>query len=156
MPVYECPGCHRHHTQVIELPDQFLPCGQCNEWCQCGNCDWEGPAADLDAANNLMERLEPNPWTLLPAGDCPECGCLAYGMQDAAEYQERQNKLCLYDDLLNALRTLLRAIMDEHGGGDLLPVNEAFDPVHYKLVQSASAVIAECEAAASKETSHVQ
>lgn len=46
----------------------------------CANCEWEGPDEQLgcDLANipDLAERIDPG--GEVPAGECPECGCLAY------------------------------------------------------------------------------
>lgn len=46
----------------------------------CDNCDWSGVESDLDATlesvPHLCERLDPG--SEVPAGECPECGALAY------------------------------------------------------------------------------
>lgn len=44
--------------------------------CRCDNCDWRGPAADLDVIEDAQERLDPG--CEVPAGECPDCGALAY------------------------------------------------------------------------------
>lgn len=44
--------------------------------CRCDNCDWRGPASDLDVIEDAQERLDPG--CEVPAGECPECGMLAY------------------------------------------------------------------------------
>lgn len=45
--------------------------------CRCDNCNWVGAAgeAELEICN-VEERLEPG--GVVPAGECPECGGLAY------------------------------------------------------------------------------
>jgi hypothetical protein len=49
-------------------------------------------------------------------------------------------------ELLEALKSLVGAIMTENGDGAyLLPVNEVFDPQHYAIIQAANAAIAKAE-----------
>lgn len=56
--------------------------------CECGNCDWIGPAGDLEMINDIQERLTPG--SIVPAGQCPECGALAYLTNEAApDYTEQ-------------------------------------------------------------------
>ena len=50
--------------------------------CECGNCDWKGAAAALDAIEDAQERLSPG--ETVPAGECPECGALAYLAKEEA------------------------------------------------------------------------
>jgi hypothetical protein len=42
----------------------------------CDNCDWQGVAQELDDIADAQERLTPG--DEVPAGQCPECGALAY------------------------------------------------------------------------------
>lgn len=51
--------------------------------CSCGDCAWTGPASDLDMISDIQERLTPN--DPVPAGQCPECGDLAYLDEDDAQ-----------------------------------------------------------------------
>lgn len=44
--------------------------------CRCDNCDWTGPASELDDIADVQERLDPG--GTVPAGQCPACGALAY------------------------------------------------------------------------------
>jgi hypothetical protein len=43
---------------------------------KCDNCDWTGVACDLESISDYQERVTPGETT--PAGECPDCGCLAY------------------------------------------------------------------------------
>ncbi len=43
---------------------------------KCGNCDKTWETSDLDDISNLGMRLDPG--SEVPAGSCPECGCLCY------------------------------------------------------------------------------
>lgn len=42
----------------------------------CGDCDWAGAASDLPEIKDLPERITPG--SEVPAGECPNCGSLAY------------------------------------------------------------------------------
>ena len=43
----------------------------------CGNCDWQGTAETMDRLiTNLDKRIAPG--EIVPAGECPKCGALAY------------------------------------------------------------------------------
>lgn len=44
--------------------------------CRCDNCDWTGPDDDLNDVKDLLERVDPG--GEMPAGECPQCGDLAY------------------------------------------------------------------------------
>lgn len=41
---------------------------------KCLLCDWEGKDTDLNAIEDLQERVAPG--ELYPAGECPDCGFL--------------------------------------------------------------------------------
>jgi hypothetical protein len=43
---------------------------------ECDNCDWEGTLEQLGIIKDAHERLDPG--CPMPAGECPECGALAY------------------------------------------------------------------------------
>lgn len=43
---------------------------------ECDNCDWEGTLEQLGIIKDAHERLDPG--STMPAGECPECGALAY------------------------------------------------------------------------------
>lgn len=51
--------------------------------CRCDNCDWTGPASGLDDISDVQERLDPG--GVVPAGQCPACGALAYAQPTATE-----------------------------------------------------------------------
>lgn len=42
----------------------------------CSNCEWQGSSDDCDHISDIFERVEPG--EIMPAGECPECGCLAH------------------------------------------------------------------------------
>lgn len=44
--------------------------------CECDNCSWTGHADELRPIENPAERIAPG--GIAPAGECPECGALAY------------------------------------------------------------------------------
>ena len=52
--------------------------------CHCGNCNWTGDEAELatplDLTPGLNIRLDAG--ATVPAGECPECGALAYLVPD--------------------------------------------------------------------------
>lgn len=51
----------------IEKAGDALPC-------DCGSCEWRGPAADLARPDGaILTPGDPS-----PAGRCPDCGALAY------------------------------------------------------------------------------
>ncbi len=43
---------------------------------KCANCDWKGQACDTKPIKDVQDR--PSPGDVVPCGECPECGCLAY------------------------------------------------------------------------------
>lgn len=57
--------------------------------CECDNCGWSGDHSKLDDCGDLAERLgcyaeeSGGGITLLPIGECPECGALAYNEEQA-------------------------------------------------------------------------
>lgn len=57
------------------------------ERCLCDNCAWVGPqnalGCELHEIPHLSERLDPG--GEIPAGECPECGALAYVIQDGVQ-----------------------------------------------------------------------
>lgn len=44
--------------------------------CLCSNCATTTPFAKLNAIDDIEQRISPG--DEVPAGECPECGCLAY------------------------------------------------------------------------------
>ncbi len=56
--------------------------------CKCDNCAWSGPESklgrDLENTPDLDMRLDPG--GVVPAGECPKCGALAY-LVDIAKLQ---------------------------------------------------------------------
>lgn len=55
--------------------------------CECQHCLWTGPEADIETPyfwiDDLSQRVFPN--EVVPAGECPECGCLAHKKMSASE-----------------------------------------------------------------------
>lgn len=45
-------------------------------WASCQSCDWEGPIDELDQIKDFGQRVAAG--ETCPAGECPECGCLAH------------------------------------------------------------------------------
>lgn len=43
---------------------------------RCDNCGWVGMGEHLGPVHDIHERVEPG--EICPAGECPECGALAY------------------------------------------------------------------------------
>lgn len=72
MSVYGSP--HAYHGGMSEADWRALPS---NERCECANCDWRGPMSALKDIKRYHERVDPEDG-VEPAGECPECGCLAY------------------------------------------------------------------------------
>lgn len=50
--------------------------------CRCAKCEAEWQESQLAAPHRLWERLDPG--SEVPAGECPECGSLAYLVKEAA------------------------------------------------------------------------
>lgn len=51
--------------------------------CKCDNCGHVCDISELDEAKHLDQRLEyppGHPKCVMPAGECPECGCLSYAI----------------------------------------------------------------------------
>lgn len=63
--------------------------------CECEDCDWHGIADQLGCEfadiPDLYERLDIG--SEVPAGECPDCGCLAYLVEDDNVYYADVRKL---------------------------------------------------------------
>lgn len=55
--------------------------------CECLNCMWNGGEAELNEIKDFHSRVEAGD-TVVPAGECPECGCLAYLKDDEEPLNE--------------------------------------------------------------------
>lgn len=70
--------------------------------CECGNCEWTGPESklgcELGDVPDLYERLDPG--GVVPAGECPECGALAYPVDS----QPPTNRDKIYAEILRIQR----------------------------------------------------
>lgn len=56
-------------TLYLAMPDDPRPVS-------CANCDWKGIASQTESIDHAQERMEPG--EIVPAGECPVCGALAY------------------------------------------------------------------------------
>lgn len=54
--------------------------------CACDNCEWKGPAELLEPIHDIEQRLDPG--GTVPAGECPECGALAYIVKELTREQK--------------------------------------------------------------------
>lgn len=43
---------------------------------RCDNCDWQGTTEELNDIEDISMRITPG--GVVPSGECPECGALAY------------------------------------------------------------------------------
>lgn len=50
------------------------------EWHECDNCLEEWTTDDLLPVKDLAQRVDPG--GRMPAGECPDCGCLCYPLED--------------------------------------------------------------------------
>lgn len=70
----------------------------------CDNCDWTGSEDELSRSlyqiHHLAERLDPG--SVVPAGECPECSCLAY-IDPTPEERATERLRAASSDMLAAL-----------------------------------------------------
>mgnify|MGYP001610085038 CR=1 FL=1 len=71
------------------------------EACSCADCGWQGPANDLDMIADIQERVDAG--CEVPAGQCPECGALAYLDSKALETEQTTAALTAARAMLAAL-----------------------------------------------------
>lgn len=71
--------------------------------CVCDNCGWEGPedklGCELINVHRLWDRIDPG--GVVPVGECPECGALAYYESEdeskaSAKLKEIDHQIQLY------------------------------------------------------------
>lgn len=82
---------------------------------ECSNCDWKGTDNDiaLDGVEDLLQRIDPG--SEVPSGECPDCGSLAYVVEDENTYALEVRKLrAACREALEATRKHRRAINDEY------------------------------------------
>lgn len=77
----------------------------------CDNCGWTGSFDDVNDILDFEERMScpEGGIAIMPAGECPECGCLAYYDQDSRDWPVHLKAL----DLLKALQAVLARINGE-------------------------------------------
>jgi predicted RNA-binding Zn-ribbon protein involved in translation (DUF1610 family) len=75
-----------------------------SESCSCDNCSWQGPATALDAINDIQERIDPG--SEVPAGQCPDCGALAYLDSRALELDAASRRTTAARAMLAALKAI--------------------------------------------------
>lgn len=66
-------------TEVVGVP--IPPPVEDVEQAECMNCGWNGGVDELGEIKGFFERVQPGD-TAVPAGECPECSCLAYLKED--------------------------------------------------------------------------
>lgn len=104
----------------------------------CDNCDWKGNETDDCMGlyiDSLADRLDPG--SEIPAGECPECGCLAYliksdevpdgdeigALVEAAQFAEGVLRELSQDDVVGVLAAALgpfevEPVADDEGGAE--------------------------------------
>lgn len=50
----------------------------------CNNCEWEGRFQDVNPIKSIGDRISPG--EIVPAGECPKCGCLAHLTTDKVTF----------------------------------------------------------------------
>lgn len=80
--------------------------------CRCDNCDWRGPAADLDVIEDAQERLDPG--SEVPVGACPDCGALAYLFAPKKAVSDRMARAAI-SALLDQVGQMRGIFSDEDG-----------------------------------------
>lgn len=75
----------------------------------CDNCEWGGAEDECVEAKDLHARLTPG--AIVPAGECPECGALAYLIGASAGEAPRQ----MIRDLLGAIGNLVEQVEQMKG-----------------------------------------
>ena len=94
----------------------------------CDNCDWKGTelGRELWDIPHLHERIEEG--GIVPAGECPECGCFAYPDDD----QQRLRDVA--PELLAACEAMVEAFRQSHS----VPVslNNAYTAVRAAIARA--------------------
>lgn len=71
----------------------------------CGDCGWKGDADDCEIISDAHERLDVG--GVVPAGECPDCGALAYLDEPARHYLVDAMSATDLDDALALLMARL-------------------------------------------------
>jgi Zn finger protein HypA/HybF involved in hydrogenase expression len=67
-----------HRAGITAIEEFFTPA---EAQCECANCDWSGPQHDLRPIKHYWSRVDEAD-AVEPDGECPDCGCLAYAIED--------------------------------------------------------------------------
>lgn len=92
--------------------------------CKCNNCDWEGDSSlmsGIAGIQGLFERISPG--EIVPAGECPKCGCLTHPVVESPEKQKFPSHISFHvvAGILVADRDLFEKLHSEinyDSGGD--------------------------------------
>ena len=115
-----------------------------NALCHCGDCDWTGSGKELDMIHDIQERIDPG--SIVPAGECPDCGALAY-LDKTLEAEDARAKK---EDAGRAMLAVLKYIDKTNGvvasGGarskpTIAQLNEMWDRVKVVIFQAETAGI---------------
>lgn len=82
--------------------------------CECANCGWKGAEQAVAVAHDLLRRLEPG--DEFPAGECPDCGALAY-LIDKSKPEEDADEAAKPWHLLEELGNAVMHLHDMGGSG---------------------------------------
>lgn len=84
--------------------------------CRCDDCGTITIASKLEEIDDIGERLDPG--SIVPAGQCPECGALAYYLDEVAPAGSAQAQGHKMHDLLCAAHTIFdgeeESVKEEH------------------------------------------
>lgn len=72
--------------------------------CACHNCDWAGPLDECEEVDDIGARLDPG--SEVPAGQCPDCGALAYLVKESKDPLSERAPLAAIS-ALNAARAFI-------------------------------------------------
>lgn len=77
---------------------------------QCQNCDAIHDDDDLDAIDDVFERVEVG--SPMPSGECPECSCLCHPVLEIADALAFQGELVQLEWQIRNARTKVQALQE--------------------------------------------